>query len=490
MTAEKVTDFDDVLKGFNVFGRYHSVVLLFAFLAFAANSVFCNNYVFAAEEVGYRCMDETFNNNQCFKKNGDNVTVKCKEWFYDDSTSFVAEFDLACQDWKRTLVGTVHSFGYMVGLLIVGPLSDRLGRKLTLVITGMLGGAIGVAKSFAVWYWLYIVLEFLEAALGDNCSPMFILTIEVVSTKKRTLFYILCSFGYIFGAVMLPTAAWLFPYWRTFLRVIYTPALFFFFYLYTIDESPRWLLTKGKKDKAIAIIEKAAATNKIQIDKNVLEKLEYVEEKKLGFFELLKITFSSRTLAKRCLICIVWWTTSTFVNFGMTINSVSLQGNKYVNYILTALVDIPAHVVIIYILNHFKRKIPLISSFIVGAILCLTQPFVPTYLPWLSIMFYMAAKLMSSFYFSITYMFTSELFPTYTRNSMHALCSSLGRIGAIVAPQTPLLMHYWSGLPPSGVWMRLASSRSGHVPSARYRRQLSTEHRTTSRGSGDEAGER
>ncbi|RVE47697.1 hypothetical protein evm_007686 [Chilo suppressalis] len=69
-------------------------------------------------------------------------------------------------------------------------------------------------------------------------------------------------------------------------------------------------------------------------------------------------------------------------------------------------------------------------------------------LPWLSISFYMAGKLMSSFYFNITYMFTSELFPTYTRNSMHALCSSLGRIGSMLAPQTPLLMHYWSGLPP------------------------------------------
>ncbi|KOB79380.1 Organic cation transporter [Operophtera brumata] len=68
-------------------------------------------------------------------------------------------------------------------------------------------------------------------------------------------------------------------------------------------------------------------------------------------------------------------------------------------------------------------------------------------LPWLSVMVYMVSKLMCSFYFGITYMYTSELFPTYTRNSMHALCSSLGRIGSIIAPQTPLLMVYWPGLP-------------------------------------------
>lgn len=52
----------------------------------------------------------------------------------------------------------------------------RLGRKLTLVITGMLGGVFGLLKSLSPWYWGYIVLEFLEAAIGDNCSPMFILS--------------------------------------------------------------------------------------------------------------------------------------------------------------------------------------------------------------------------------------------------------------------------------------------------------------------------
>jgi hypothetical protein len=198
-----------------------------------------------------------------------------------------------------------------------------------------------------------------------------------VSTKNRVLFVILSSFGYVFGGVMLPTTAWVFPYWRTFLKVIYTPALLFFLYIFIIDESPRWLLTKGKKEKAIAIIEKAATINKIEIDKAVLEKLNYEKEKGLNLFSLLKITFSSRTLARRCLICIVWWITSTFVNFGMTINSVSLEGNKYVNYMLIALVDIPGNLIVIYILNHFKRKLPLIFSFITGAVLCLSQPFVP-----------------------------------------------------------------------------------------------------------------
>ncbi|KAM3958228.1 organic cation transporter protein-like [Aphomia sociella] len=444
-SEETLSEIDKVLSRFQNFGPYHLQFMFFSFMAFASNSVFCANYLFAAEEVGYRCKDEGFANDTC--KSVNSSVEYCTEWVYDNPYSFVAEFGLACQEWKRTLVGTIHSFGYMVGLLIVGPMSDRLGRKPSVVITGILGGVFGVARSFTTQYWIYIAFEFLEAAIGDICSPMFVLTIEIVSTKNRLLFYILSTFGYTFGGLLLTTAAYAFPYWRTFLRMIYAPAILFFFYLFFIDESPRWLLIKGKKEKAIAVLEKAAKRNKIKLDQTVLDKMESDKENDINFFKLLNITFRSKTLLKRFFICLIWWSTSTFVNYGLTINSVSLQGNKYVNYALICIMDIPANIIILVALNKFKKKNSLIAAFLAGAVLCLSQPFMPKNLSWLSITLYMAGKLMSSFYFSITYIYTSELFPTYTRNSMHALSSSLGRVGSISAPQTPLLMHYWSGLP-------------------------------------------
>nr|XP_049697133.1 solute carrier family 22 member 1 [Helicoverpa armigera] len=66
---------------------------------------------------------------------------------------------------------------------------------------------------------------------------------------------------------------------------------------------------------------------------------------------------------------------------------------------------------------------------------------------WLSILLYVSGTFFSSISMRIVYVYTSELFPTYTRNTMHALCSALGRVSAIIAPQTPLLMQYWPGLP-------------------------------------------
>ncbi|CAG4983526.1 unnamed protein product [Colias eurytheme] len=443
VSDEKKVDLDDVLNKFGIFKKYHRQKLFLLFIAFASNSLYCNQFIFITEPVQYRCKEDDFNQSVCSSNSSD----VCTEWIYEDTGSFVATFDLACQDWKRTLVGSAHNFGYMVGLLIVGPMSDRFGRKAAIVATGVLGGIIGVLRSFTLWYWVYVALEFLEACIGDICSPAFVLSLEIVAKKKRLLFNMLGSLGYAVGGTTLGLVAWLVPSWRWLLRTIYTPALLFIFYIFLLDESPRWHLSNGRKEKAAKILEKAAATNKIKIDQNMLDNLNCEVNESTNFKEVVIGTLKSSKLRTRFFVCLVWWTTSTFVNYGMVLNSISLQGNKYLNFALTQIIDIPGLFFITYVLVRFKRKKPLMFCFAMGAALCLSQPFIPTDLPWLSITFYMAGKLMSSFYFNITYLYTSELFPTYTRNSMHALCSSLGRVGSLVAQQTPLLTVYWVGLP-------------------------------------------
>jgi hypothetical protein len=49
-------------------------------------------------------------------------------------------------------------------------------------------------------------------------------------------------------------------------------------------------------------------------------------------------------------------------------------------------------------------------------------------------------KLSITFAFNSIYVFTAELFPTATRSSALAACSLVGRLGSVLAPQTPLLV--------------------------------------------------
>ncbi|KAI8432137.1 hypothetical protein MSG28_004620 [Choristoneura fumiferana] len=544
-------DLDDVLAKFSICGRYHVVTGLCLTLGIAFNTMCYCSYVFIAEEIKYSCTDDKL------------------------------LLNLACQEWKRTLVGLVHIFGYTVGVIIVGSLSDRFGRKTLAISTGLTGAVCGLVKSFASFYWIYIVFEFLQAFLGDPYSPLYMLDItwlvitmfmtsQLLTGMSFTILYIftselfptytrnsmqalcsslgriggliatqlpllrvywtglpivlfgvmslvaalatllvpdtdlddvlakfsirgryhvvnglwlilglafntLCYCSYVFiaeeikyrfgrkplavitgitgavcglaksfatyywiyiafefleaslgdpylplytlGGMSFPLIKWLVPYWRTCLRVMYTPGLLFILLIYLIDESPRWLLTKGKINIAVQNIENAAKIDKLEIEEN-LNMISYEQDVSANFTTVIADTFRSRSLLKRFFVCVVWWYTCIFVSHGLTITSVLLEGNKYVNFALVFLMRLPSSILAACVLNKFNRKGPLMSCFIACGLMCITHPFIPKGLS-----------------FTILYIFTSELFPTYTRNSMQALCSALGR------------RAYWTGLP-------------------------------------------
>lgn len=183
------------------------------------------------------------------------------------------------------------------------------------------------------------------------------------------------------GLIILPFISWALPYWRHFLRFIYAPALILLTYSFFLDESIRWLFSKGKKDRGIQIIEKISKRNDVTIDRQILNKLDYVEEDddsaNLNDWKLLLKTFKSRIMMQRFLVCMVWWFTITLINYGMMISSVSFGGNKYVNFALLMLMDIPANVFYWLALSKYRRKMPLLLSFLVGGVFCVSQPFVP-----------------------------------------------------------------------------------------------------------------
>ncbi len=61
-----------------------------------------------------------------------------------------------------------------------------------------------------------------------------------------------------------------------------------------VPESPRWLVTQGRKDKALAILRKAAASNGINPDKVFPEGIILADEKgdHVDFSELLSVSHS------------------------------------------------------------------------------------------------------------------------------------------------------------------------------------------------------
>jgi MFS family permease len=210
-----------------------------------------------------------------------------------------------------------------------------------------------------------------------------------VGPKGRVFGNTIINVVYVFGVMTLAGLAWHLQSWRHILRIVYPPAILVFSYLWILNESVRWLLSKGKSEEAVRILNKAAKCNKVELSEDLLAPLQTVdklliENEKLDSEKIEIKTEStylqvakSGIIRKRLVICSFLWITCTFVYYGLSINSVSLAGNKYVNFMLTGFVEIPANFVCLLVLDRIGRKRTLIITYILSAILCISFSFLP-----------------------------------------------------------------------------------------------------------------
>lgn len=84
---------------------------------------------------------------------------------------------------------------------------------------------------------------------------------------------------------------------------------------------------------------RSLALNSIQKEANKQKELDEVdkEQEHHEVWRTFKEVLSSRVLVLRSLILFFIWATDAFVFYGLSLNSTSLSGNKYVNFILVCL---------------------------------------------------------------------------------------------------------------------------------------------------------
>ncbi|CAH2084351.1 unnamed protein product [Euphydryas editha] len=295
---------------------------------------------------------------------------------------------------------------------------------------------------------MYVIVEFFETVAGASTFPAaYILAIELLGQDKRVLTIVFLGIMLVLGGLSLALLAKAFPYWRTFIIVVYPPSILFLSYIYFLPESIRWLLSKGRKEEALKIVEKAAKMNKVTLSEETIRQLTTIQdnvnidEKKEEEEGLWMQVMRSPIIMTRLAICSWWWITCTFVFYGLAINSVSLAGDKYTNFMLVLSVEVIAVVINGLLLDRIGRKRTLLIAFVVCGFSCTAIVFVPPSMPWLATLLYLVGKIGITQALSGIYMYTSELFPTHARHSLLGFCSMIGSIGSIVAPQMPLLVR-------------------------------------------------
>ncbi|XP_045769455.1 organic cation transporter protein-like [Maniola jurtina] len=380
-------------------------------------------------------------------------TIPCEGFVYAKDNTVVYEFDLGCNEWLRALAGTLFNIGMFLTLPLTGYVSDRYGRKTALAINVFNLGLFGLMRAFSVNYTMYLTLQIVQATLGTGLySSGYIIATELVGPKYRVITGVTCTAMFALGEVVLGGIAWLISPWRYMIMVISIPCFFFVSYYWLLTESVRWLLSKRKYNEAKQILHTVARVNKTNISEKSLEALlnppqsstKIVSAEGLG---LVRTILNSPVLFRRVCTTPIWWITMIFIYYGLSINSTSLSDTMHLNYILTAVIGIPAFYISVFVLGRIGRKATMSSGFFICAVFNISFVFISSEYPIARLMIYLLGKFFIASVGASLYLYTAELYPTEYRHTLLGFSSMMGRIGSIFAPMTPALAIYYHGIP-------------------------------------------
>lgn len=187
--------------------------------------------------------------------------------------------------------------GCIIGTLITGFFADRFGRKLPLIISA---GIFMISSVFMGWASGYSALIFwrIVAGLGVGAasmlSPLYIAEVSPAAIRGRMVS--INQLTIVSGILLAYFSNYLLAdvenNWRWMFTSGAIPAVLFFVCVFFVPESPRWLISKGKIDRASDILKKLIGDQQAQQELVTIQR-GIQSEVKGKFSDLLKpgITF-------------------------------------------------------------------------------------------------------------------------------------------------------------------------------------------------------
>lgn len=362
-----------------------------------------------------------------------------------------AEWNLTSQ--QASAVTSIVFIGAVIGTLVLGPLGDIFGRKpLFLVSTSMIA-ICGILTAISTGYWFMMIAQFgVGFGVGGVVIPFDALA-EFIPNKDRGHKLLILGYFWTLGTMSVPILAWLGlkeeSSWRYFVLFCSIPCILSTMLTYFwVPESPRWLLTKGKHDKALRILRQAAITNGLDPMNTFPDGMilydHHVDEEVHSISALFQPEWRRMTF-------LLWgtWIGLAFLYWG-TIQVVTLvftdSGNKatddpldfdYLAIFSSSCAEIVGQTMVIGMISWVGR--PQITSlmYLLGGIsvfgLCLAASDKTAARGTLVVLAFIARGFAMGAS-SMTWIVTAELLPTQIRTTGHSAANAVARIGGAVVP--------------------------------------------------------
>ncbi|KAL0593469.1 Solute carrier family 22 member 13 [Plecturocebus cupreus] len=251
-----------------------------------------------------------------------------------------------------------------------------------------------------------------------------------------------CSFS--LGQMALAGLAYGFRNWRLLQITGAAPGLLLFFYFWVLPESARWLLTQGRIDEAKHLIQKAASVNRRKLSPDLLSQL--VPEKTGPSGNALDL-FRYPQLRKVTLIIFCVWFVDSVGYYGLSLQVGDFGLDIYLTQLIFGAVEVPARYSSIFMMERFGRKWSQLGTLVLGGLMCIVIIFIPADLPVVVTVLAVVGKMATSAAFTISYVYSAELFPTILRQTGMGLVGVFSRLGGIITPLMFLLGEYHAAIP-------------------------------------------
>jgi MFS family permease len=360
----------------------------------------------------------------CFADTDD--TVKCHSgWTYNTTNLFttaVTDMDWVCEDgWRAPFTQTMYFVGSFFGCGIFGFISDYIGRFKTFFITNVLLMISGFALPYCYTFETFSTVRFVMGLTFNTFwSSMYVLCIEYVSVDKRSVIGNLgLGFGFTMGGGMVVGLLKFIGDWRIVHKILFLQVGIIFATPFFMKESVRWLVAKGEVAKSVEILRDIAKTNgKCVCDKVYLGFKNFAEEQQRKATKEDKATilslFKTPRLRKHVILITISWMLTYTIFDGHARNIVNLDYNIIISFTVSALLEFPAGLLPIPLLETIGRRWCGGCSLFLSAI---SMVVCAVFLENTHVLFVsaMVGRFLTAFAFNTNFQLASELLPTQLR---------------------------------------------------------------------------